>query len=101
METLDDERIITVTNWQGRVIETTGYDRPASDETLIYLSQKMAGEVFELVWDMPDPQERRLGRLAVLSPSNHEEYFHSIPFLDLHKNVEIRQAVASEFGDLL
>ncbi len=101
MERLNAYPAVTPQNWQTKVLETAEYERPASDETIVYLIGKMAEELLETSWDKPDETYRGIGRLAVLLPKEHAIYFPDKPFDRAHDSPEMRQAVAGEFGDLL
>jgi NTP pyrophosphatase (non-canonical NTP hydrolase) len=81
------------------MLKTAEYPRPADDATLTLLCENMASETLELA--LPQPDENSIGRIAVLSPKSHAEYFSGEHFVDLHDDAELKDRIAGEFGDVL
>jgi len=91
--------VFTPDNWQGLVMETAEFPRPAGPETLSDLSQKLVNEALELVMANPDETEAVLGR-AVLFLT--DEQIELAPFpVKTHSLESLQAEAAGECGDIL
>jgi hypothetical protein len=97
-EQAKSKTLLSVENWQLLVLRTASYERPASNEVIHELTQSMISEYFETIWAFPN--ENPLGRIALLSPPSHEEFYPNNEFYAAQADKFLKDSVAGEFGDI-